>query len=78
MFYLKTFLLKDPQWTSLNFGVLICIRCSGVHREFGTHISRVRSVTLDNWSQVHITIMMHFGNANANSLWEARLGQDDM
>ena len=31
-------------------GVFLCIRCSGIHRGMGTHISRVKSVDLDVWT----------------------------
>ena len=38
-----------PAWASLNLGTLICIECSGIHRNLGTHLSRVRSLELDEW-----------------------------
>ena len=34
---------------SLNLGALMCIECSGIHRNLGTHVSRVRSLDLDEW-----------------------------
>jgi Arf-GAP/coiled-coil/ANK repeat/PH domain-containing protein len=37
----------DPDWASVNLGVLLCIECSGIHRQLGVHISKVRSCTLD-------------------------------
>lgn len=41
--------LTDPEWASLNLGVLMCIECSGIHRNLGSHISKVRSLGLDDW-----------------------------
>ncbi|VDN32749.1 unnamed protein product [Gongylonema pulchrum] len=38
-----------PDWASLNLGTLICIECSGIHRNLGSHISKVRSLDLDDW-----------------------------
>jgi len=34
----------EPDWASLNLGVLVCIECSGVHRNLGVHISKVNTV----------------------------------
>lgn len=31
----------EPEWASLNLGILLCIECSGVHRNLGVHISKV-------------------------------------
>ena len=43
----------DPDWASLNLGALVCIECSGIHRNLGSHISRVRSLDLDEWPYVN-------------------------
>ena len=32
----------DPEWASLNLGVLLCIECSGIHRRLGVHVSKVK------------------------------------
>uniref|UniRef100_A0A8C4JQQ8 ASAP1 protein n=1 Tax=Dromaius novaehollandiae TaxID=8790 RepID=A0A8C4JQQ8_DRONO len=37
----------DPTWLSINLGILICIECSGIHREMGVHLSRIQSLSLD-------------------------------
>ena len=38
----------------------------------GSHISRVRSLDLDEWPPGHLAVMSSLGNVLANSLWEAR------
>lgn len=38
---------SGPTWLSTNLGVLICIECSGIHREMGVHYSRIQSLDLD-------------------------------
>ncbi|XP_059633461.1 ADP-ribosylation factor GTPase-activating protein AGD3 isoform X2 [Cornus florida] len=62
----------EPDWASLNLGVLVCIECSGVHRNLGVHISKVRSLTLDVkvWEPSVITLFQSLGNTFANSVWE--------
>ncbi|XP_048006683.1 centaurin-gamma-1A-like [Leguminivora glycinivorella] len=64
---------NDPDWASLNLGVLICIECSGIHRNLGSHISRVRSLDLDEWPLGHVSVMVSMGNSLANNIWEADL-----
>ncbi|XP_062871056.1 arf-GAP with GTPase, ANK repeat and PH domain-containing protein 2 isoform X1 [Trichomycterus rosablanca] len=59
-----------PTWASLNLGALICIECSGIHRNLGTHLSRVRSLDLDNWPSELTKVLMAIGNPMANSIWE--------
>ncbi|WMV22048.1 hypothetical protein MTR67_015433 [Solanum verrucosum] len=59
-----------PEWASLNLGLLICIECSGVHRNFG-----VRSLKLDVkvWGPSIITLFEALGNVFVNSVWEELL-----
>ncbi|XP_073048977.1 ADP-ribosylation factor GTPase-activating protein AGD3-like [Primulina eburnea] len=65
----------DPDWASLNLGVLVCIECSGVHRNLGVHVSKVRSLTLDVkvWEPSVINLFQSLGNTFANSVWEELL-----
>lgn len=58
---------EDPIWASINWGVFICIECSGVHRQMGTHISKVRSVTMDKWDADVLEFMESNGNAKVNA-----------
>ncbi|KAI1777028.1 ArfGap-domain-containing protein [Hypoxylon cercidicola] len=64
---------KHPRWASWNLGVFICIRCSGIHRGMGTHISRVKSVDLDSWTDEQLQSILSWGNARANKYWESKL-----
>ncbi|NP_001086060.1 small ArfGAP2 S homeolog [Xenopus laevis] len=66
-------LAKGPRWASWNIGVFVCIRCAGVHRNLGVHISRVKSVNLDQWTQEQIQCMEEMGNGKAKRLYEAFL-----
>ncbi|XP_077074683.1 arf-GAP with GTPase, ANK repeat and PH domain-containing protein 2 isoform X6 [Siphateles boraxobius] len=60
----------NPTWASLNLGALICIECSGIHRNLGTHLSRVRSLDLDDWPSELTKVLSAIGNHMANSIWE--------
>lgn len=39
----------------------------------GTHISRVKSVDLDSWTDEQLQSILSWGNARANKYWEAKL-----
>jgi len=64
---------KDPDWASINLGILICIECSGIHRNLGSHISKVRSLSLDCWNQMNIQTLENVGNTKANAYWERNM-----
>jgi hypothetical protein len=34
--------MANPQWASINLGVVFCTACAGIHRQMGVHISKVR------------------------------------
>lgn len=61
----------DPSWASINLGILICIECSGIHRNLGSHVSKVRSLDLDSWTAANVATLENIGNHKANLYWEA-------
>ncbi|KAI9826523.1 MAG: hypothetical protein M1826_006624 [Phylliscum demangeonii] len=63
------------EWVSINLGIVLCIECSGIHRSLGTHISKVRSLTLDTTSFTTdiVELLLQVGNRVSNMIWEARL-----
>uniref|UniRef100_A0A8C7YLB2 ArfGAP with SH3 domain, ankyrin repeat and PH domain 2b n=1 Tax=Oryzias sinensis TaxID=183150 RepID=A0A8C7YLB2_9TELE len=62
-----------PTWLSTNLGVLICIECSGIHREIGVHYSRIQSLDLDVLGTSEMLLANNVGNANFNGIMEADL-----
>ncbi|CAD7946434.1 unnamed protein product [Amoebophrya sp. A120] len=59
-----------PQWASVNLGCYFCLLCSGQHRGLGVHISFVRSITMDTWSDKQKASMQKGGNARLKKALE--------
>jgi len=62
---------KNPEWLSINLGIMICMTCSGLHRSLGSHVSKVRSAKLDTIDDFLLATLQAVGNKNANAIWEA-------
>ncbi|KAJ9472467.1 putative ADP-ribosylation factor GTPase-activating protein AGD15 [Diplonema papillatum] len=63
---------RAPKWAVVNWGIFVCIRCSGIHRNLGTHISKVKSVNLDKWTVEEVRWISKMGNVKAQEVLEAR------
>ena len=68
--------LQGSIWASVSFGEFLCMRCATCHRCLGTHISFIRSVTLDNWTPEQVKKMNEVGNKKASQYWEYSLPKD--
>jgi len=64
---------KGPRWASWNIGIFVCIRCAGIHRNLGVHISKVKSVNLDSWTPHQTACMQIMGNSKARAVYEANV-----
>lgn len=57
---------KNPEWASVSFGTVFCLECSGVHRSLGVHITFVRSIAMDSWTDPQLALMKAGGNDKCN------------
>lgn len=62
---------NDVTWLSTNYGVMVCIECSGIHRDLGVHISRIQSLTLDKVGTAQLLLARHMTNKSFNEVTEA-------
>ncbi|KAF2480669.1 hypothetical protein BDY17DRAFT_228522, partial [Neohortaea acidophila] len=60
---------KNPGWASWNLGIFLCVRCASLHRKLGTHVSKVKSLSMDSWSAEQVDNMKKVGNARSNAVY---------
>ncbi|KAJ5960143.1 uncharacterized protein N7479_007293 [Penicillium vulpinum] len=58
----------NPGWASWNMGIFLCMRCATLHRKLGTHISKVKSLSMDTWTSEQVDSMKSHGNILMNKM----------
>ena len=48
------------------------MRCAALHRKLGTHISKVKSLSMDRWEDSQVDNMKKIGNEKSNAIWNAK------
>ncbi|XP_044716944.1 putative GTPase activating protein for arf domain-containing protein [Hirsutella rhossiliensis] len=61
--------IPNPAWASWSLGVFLCMRCATIHRKLGTHISKVKSLSMDSWSNEQLDNMRKVGNVVSNQVY---------
>ncbi|KXJ90924.1 hypothetical protein Micbo1qcDRAFT_195768 [Microdochium bolleyi] len=64
--------VRNPSWASWNLGIFLCMRCAAIHRKLGTHISKVKSLSMDSWTNEQVDSMKKTGNAASNAKWNPK------
>jgi len=65
---------KGAFWASPPLGIFICLECAGIHRQhLGVHISKVRSITMDSWTDRDVQALRAMGNKRANEINELNI-----
>ena len=51
---------KETSWASWNLGILVCFKCSGSHRNLGSHISKVLYALILSFSRNYENLISFF------------------
>ncbi|KAK3900413.1 hypothetical protein C8A05DRAFT_17279 [Staphylotrichum tortipilum] len=60
---------QNPAWASWSLGIFLCMRCATIHRKLGTHVSKVKSLSMDSWTNEQVDNMRKAGNVVSNKLY---------
>lgn len=60
----------NDNWASYNLGVFLCVNCAAIHRMLGAHLSKVKSIQLDQWNKDQVEFMECHGNAPSWNFYE--------
>ncbi|KAF2280945.1 ArfGap-domain-containing protein [Westerdykella ornata] len=63
---------RNPGWASWSLGIFLCMRCAALHRKLGTHISKVKSLSMDKWDNAQVDNMRRIGNVESNKAYNPR------
>ncbi|KAK0205432.1 hypothetical protein DFS33DRAFT_1328283 [Desarmillaria ectypa] len=61
--------VRNPRWASHNLGIFLCMNCASIHRKIGTHITKVKSLTMDSWTKEQVENMKNMGNVKSNAIY---------
>ncbi|CAL3967437.1 unnamed protein product [Diplocarpon coronariae] len=60
---------RNPGWASWSLGIFLCMRCAALHRKLGTHITKVKSLSMDSWTNEQVENMKRVGNVASNRMY---------
>ncbi|KAK4615430.1 UBA domain-containing protein 3 [Fulvia fulva] len=69
---------KNPGWASWSLGIFLCMRCAALHRKLGTHVSKVKSLSMDSWSVEQVENMKKVGNLASNKRYNPKNVRPDI
>lgn len=61
---------EEVEWVSLNFLNILCINCSSCHRNMGSHVSKIKSLRLDNFDNESEVLLTYVNNKLHNNYLE--------